>query len=158
MIDSKIVASLTYGKVLSGKWMAFLYVLCFLEFLFLVGIILMGIYDNVSYFFGLLFCTLVIVPSLWLIKRFRGIRRKVSLWVQDAVELPATSVYVATQKLAVISFGANHMIKVSIRFKFDGKTKRQMSIFDSVFRKYCDREIKILYSPTYDQVLILKDR
>ena len=56
--------------------------------------------------------------------------------------------------------------KIQVAFEFNGQKYSHLSGdnpnkiekgYERIWVKYADREINILYSPTYDQVLILKD-
>ena len=48
-------------------------------------------------------------------------------------------------------------IKISVSFRYQNKTVRKHSIYDLCFRRYVDKEVRILYSPTYDEVLLCKE-
>lgn len=85
------------------------------------------------------------------------IRRKIKRWLEDAVLLSAIS-----KKL--LSAGIPSSSKIQIEFVYNGKKKKQVSLpgkllqIQTIFSRYADREIQILYSPKYDQVMILKDK
>lgn len=48
-------------------------------------------------------------------------------------------------------------IKISVSFHYQNKKLRKHSIYDRCFKRYVGKEVKILYSPTYDEVLLFKE-
>ena len=88
--------------------------------------------------------------------------RKIRLWLKDAVPLTAQSQIVGVQKRGLCEFEA---VKISVKFVYNGKEHIQTSGnpkrrnasngFTFIYNDYTDREIKILYSPSYDQVMVL---
>jgi hypothetical protein len=89
-------------------------------------------------------------------------RDKIILCLEDAIETTAKSV-----KIGEIRLGFQpKSVKIQVRFKVNGKTYIRESTakvfggwegYLGVYKKYADREICILYSQKYDEVLILKD-
>lgn len=90
-------------------------------------------------------------------------RRMVLLWLEDAVELKAVTKEISYKYSAELV----RCVKIQVNFHYDGKLHRQFSDgknhhFDDwsgylpLWKKYSDREIDILYSPKYNQVMILK--
>ena len=47
-------------------------------------------------------------------------------------------------------------IKISASFKYEKKRIKKHSVFSEGFRRYVDKEVVVLYSPLYDEVLLLK--
>lgn len=91
------------------------------------------------------------------------LKKRVSLWLDDAVETKAYSKQTGEQKLPFLPKG----ITIQVKFEIEGKKYVRDSgikVFGggkgylATFKKYADREINILYSPKYDEVLILKDK
>lgn len=96
--------------------------------------------------------------------------RDIKKWLKDAVLLPAQAMELGRIENGIIY---RTKIKISIKFfyneqkiiqKSGAKNKIKENLFyinvgyDAIFLKYIDREIKILYSPKYDEVMILKDK
>ena len=89
--------------------------------------------------------------------------RNINSWLNDAVHLKANCICVAKD------FQPNGMFpldiyKIKVNFKYNGKHYSRVSENDgwqkgysTIWNKFAGRSIDILYSPKYDQVLILKD-
>lgn len=107
-------------------------------------------------------------PIIWLIILIRNekVREKIFIWIEDSVELTAYS-----KKIGVKYWIGIPLIKIQVEFEKDGikyvRTSekeehgkvdmgRPIGYFAGI-SKYVDRKIKILYSPKYDQVMVLKD-
>ena len=89
--------------------------------------------------------------------------RDINSWLQDAVPLKANCICVATdlQPNGVLPF---EIYKIKVNFKYNGKHYSKQSEndgwhkgFSPIWHKFVGKDIDILYSPKYDQVLILKD-
>ena len=109
--------------------------------------------------------TFLILPYSML--SYLRIRKIVNVWKEDAVEIGAWAIEKDRNRINLIL-----RIKISLEFYYNGKKyvkesgeKNDMQQdliyyapgYDSVYRKYVNRDIRILYSPKYDQVMILKD-
>ena len=98
---------------------------------------------------------------LFLVIRDKANKKKISIWLQDAVMLKAYSrkideinkLFLPKGILIEVSFELNGIphTKESSAKVFGGK-KAYYSI-----SKYADRQINIMYSPNFDEVMILKD-
>lgn len=174
-----IDASLQYGQYFSGKWMvlfisliAYCVVLILAFFIWLI-LVKCGIeqYDNdahVSMICCLCISILVIIGMLYVMYKNNRLKKKILLWLNDAVKLHATTRVLESFR----TFG--HPIaetKLLIEFYYNDKkiicesgdnTKKdhwyKRNGFFKILSKYGNKNIKILYSPTYNQVLILKNR
>lgn len=100
---------------------------------------------------------------LFILVKNNKLVNNIKLWLQDAVELEAYSKKIGEVRSGMFS---SLSTKIQVRFSVDGKVyKRESSAkitgipqgYTSWFNKYADREVKILYSPKYEEVLILKD-
>ena len=90
------------------------------------------------------------------------LKNKVKIWLEDAVEIKAYSKKVGENRLGLqpkaikiqVQFSLNdiHYIRESTAKVFGG-----WEGYVGCFNKYANREISILYSPKYDEVLILKE-
>lgn len=101
-----------------------------------------------------------------LIHRNEKIRRDIYVWLDDAVELNAYCRNIGVKESMFIK-----LIKLQVEFEFDGKNyvrtteNEKRGILDygspvgyfSGVSKYANKEVKILYSPKYDEVMILKN-
>lgn len=98
--------------------------------------------------------------TLWIEKVNIKHRKQVLLWLEDAIEMRAYSM-----KLDWEPAGFFKVIKIQVQFNYDGENLTRNSIgadknnvgYNHQFNKYANKEIRILYSPKYDQVMILKE-
>lgn len=107
---------------------------------------------------------LMIIPVVFMIFIIKNYKRRkvILLWLQDAVEIKA---YAKTLSTWGPIFEAKST-RLQVNFTFNGKkiTKisqgKQLGVPDGYHRiwtEYADKEINILYSPKYDEVMILKN-
>lgn len=175
---NRIDASLKYGQFFTGKWLIFLYSLigccCVMpistvvfSFLVLFGkevydtdtiIVLIGS-NSIS--------ILVMFGTIYVLYKNNKLKKKIILWLSDAVQLTAQTTTldrfrtfghpVAETKLQV-EFCIDNYRKICTsedESKKDHWYKRNG--FFKILSKYADKKITIMYSPKYDQVLILKN-
>ena len=168
-----IVASLKHGRVITGRrWRigsaCFWIILTCVAIMFLITIamIILMLVENdweneIAYTLigGSIFLSLMCGLTLLLIRENKRRLNEISLWVQDVVELKAIS-----KDMTFVSREYKpHQIQVD--FEYKGQKYQKLSTpgnlrtgYHKIFTKYADREIKILYSPKYDEVLITKDK
>ena len=117
-----------------------------------------------AFSFGILF---FLGALLIIVHRNDKIRNDTLIWVEDAVELNAYC-----KNIGIKNSMFNTLIKLQVEFDFDENhyvrttENEHRTLFDlgrpigyfSGVSKFADKEIKILYSPKYDQVMILKDK
>lgn len=93
----------------------------------------------------------------------RKIKKLVLLYLEDAVESIG---YCSTVKKTPFCFITPSSTKICVKFKYNGKVLKRVSSvktagvpkgYSCVFDKYTEREFRILYTPKYDDVMILKD-
>ena len=80
--------------------------------------------------------------------------------MEDAVEL-----YAYSEELSKIGMLLQvSETKIRVKFQWEGRNYVRISgngkrkAYQKVFTKYANRYIRILYSPKYDQIMILKDK
>ncbi len=92
------------------------------------------------------------------------IKKNISEWLNDAIELVAFCHKVDEIRLGVFQSIAT---KIKVEFKFNNKDYIRFSTatilggyqgYLGTFNKYSNKVIKIAYSPTYDEVMILKNQ
>lgn len=85
-------------------------------------------------------------------------RKKIELWLEDAVMLKAYSTMIKEVNTGISDalLGEAPKFKISIGFKYNGSHYKYKSSVDSCWGKFCDKEIDILYSPKYREVILLK--
>lgn len=170
---STIEGSLKHGRLWIGEWTLACYLSICISFitstilsiffpqeykLDLIGTIFAIVGMNlVSAFISILFIFI-------LIKNHKH-KKRILLWLKDVVEIETYSKKIDSywNPASVISH-----IKIQVDFKFNEKIISKTSAgkvigitgegYHKIWAKYADRKINILYSPKYDEVLILKDR
>lgn len=171
---SRIDASLTQGKLFTGAWIAFIYVwlaaclaLPLITILMLIMTFTVGLEWNglmiFALVFGNIFLGLIAIVPILVIVRNNKLKRKINLWLLDAVQVKARSQTVDSFR---IGFWPKR-VRIRVEFKLNGKKYSFLSAdkmlgdssdgYNRIWARYCDREIDILFSPEYGEVLILKD-
>ena len=157
-----IVASLKYGRIFRKS-------LIFLWIMFALGlflgiysfVFLFGVERSIVGFIGLIFGGILFSgTALYLIVKNYINCKNCKKWAQDAIELYATSVGIKKAHFAFSNIGLR---KLKVSFKYNKKKyvkysgTKQTNGYDRVFLKYSDAQINILYSPQFDEVMIIKD-
>lgn len=174
----QIAATLKYGKYpcLDSKKIYTVYFLtlglCCVPLVIAITGISMELSDSPNFIWYIflavgVFLVLQLILLLCLLY-YKSEIKKVSKWLDDAVLITATSKQILAREVewsdAAFSTPA---IKIKVFFKFDNKTY----VYESCdhhsgsacpdgctyyWRKYADKEVNILYSPKYEEVMILK--
>lgn len=170
MYITNIEVSLSHGNFLNKKQIIALYigliVSLFLPFLTIVLLITQFEWDGQMIFAmvvgDVIFLALFSILVLLIIENNK-LRKKITLWIEDAIELKAYSKNIGENRLGI----QPKAVKIQVRFKIQDQTFTRESTakvfggqkgYLGIYKKYSDREINILYSPKYDEVLILKDK
>ena len=91
------------------------------------------------------------------------VKRKIELWMEDCVELIAYAEKIGEYRIGIQS----EAVKIRVRFNFGNKQYLRESTANVVggrkgyldcYKKYINRKLRILYSPKFDEVLILKNK
>ena len=158
----KIAASLSYGRIWTVPliivwicWVIIGFVGLFVAFKsFILG----------DVWFEITLCVLgscgFIGSGSYLIVKDIIIRKKIYLWKKDAIKLNAYSSKIDA-RIAPPTFNFRD-IKIKVSFFYQKKIERvsgrkNKEIYDPIFYRYSNREIQILYSPKYDEIMIIKD-
>lgn len=92
-------------------------------------------------------------------------RKKVNLWMEDAVLVTAFARNIGVKRTLGVAPGT----KLQVEFEIDGvrytreshsrhyKNKDFDGGYYFIWNKFADKQIRILYSPQYDEVMVLKD-
>ncbi len=167
---NKIIASLTYGKKISKVIMLLIYI----SLLLCVAIVMLTIFCAIYYaeYEALicLFLPLIGIPGLvYIIIVFSKENRNIRKWKIDSVLLSAYAIEVDRIENVLTNMVK---LKISVKFIYNGikmvqesgeKNSKKGNLFyihpgyDAIFLKCVDHPIHILYSPTYDQVMLLKE-
>ena len=181
---SKKLISLRY-KILSKKQLVAITLgIFFLAIALIAPIILMWLFFDddfgithiiitISIIVGIVL-SIVVCFIIWGIRREIKFNKKVSLWLQDAVELKAYSRkaninpdfgYPFFIDFFLLIFYAIFGTPIEIELILFYNEKKQVKAsgpkrydkYRRVFQNYSDRIVRVLYSPTYDEVLLLMD-
>ena len=162
---SDIGASLQFGPFWSKKhekvWWTFVIFSVVAYLVFILSCIIDWEDTGIIVFLGAtLGCGVMFGSMLYLILRNRKLKKRIKLWMQDAVLLKA-------QSNTVDRFRSYRQIveEVSIRVHFRYLDKRHEQISGTKTRKrytffnqYTDRDLLISYSPTYDQIMLIRPK
>lgn len=158
----KIVASLKYGRI-HRKSLIFLWIMFALGlFLGIYSFVfLFGVERSIVGFIGLILGGIIFSgTALYIIVKNYINCKNCKKWIQDAVELNATSEGI---KKTYFGFSDIGLRKLKVSFTYANKkceaysgTKPENG-YDRVFFRYADRKIQILYSPKFKEVMILYD-
>lgn len=92
------------------------------------------------------------------VRKYVGIKKEMEMWLKDAVMLKAYSTKIKEENTSVVDALVGEVAKyrISIGFKYNGCHYKHKSSVDSCWRDFCDKEIDILYSPRFREVILLK--
>ena len=156
-----IDVSLRYGKLLNKGWIIFSYIVLGLLTL-LLSYCVYDTYSSTRNIIDILYIAfsfvLIFAAYIWIILKYKMIRKKLKECLKDAVELTAYSKEVF--RINVIP----PQISIKVYFKYDGiryeipngKGRKIQTAY--YLLKYGNRKIRIYFSPTYKEVMILKDQ
>jgi len=167
---SNVGASLSQGKFLDKKQLYILYLGMIAFLLFPLITIIMQFIPQIEWDSQIII-TMVGSDMMFLfflsiyafvLKKNNQLRKKIIIWLEDAIEINAYSKKIGENRLGF----QPKAVKIQVTFMLNGKTyirESTVKVFGGekgylgTYKKYADREIRILYSPKYDEVLILKD-
>ena len=105
----------------------------------------------------------LVAATIYLIVRNEKIRTNIFNWMEDAVELRAFAQTVNVEHVSFLFPRA----KLQVTFTLDGKHYKKTSGriregktrtgYQNYWMKFNNKNIRILYSPKYDQVILLQD-
>ena len=167
-IRHDIKESLTYGKLFLGKTKFFLYIVLGVSLLLPIFTLALYIVSNFNIVTLLnektimLICANIVPLLLFLVILIRiiynyGLVKKVSLWLEDAVLLQAKA-----RRLDLVD-AKFKPYQIEVKFSYKNKIQKHISRAGNIFLGYykffieSEKNIEILYSPKYNEVMILKD-
>lgn len=170
---SDIDVSLSQGQLYGTKHFIVLWLSIIISSLLVaIGIILLTLFCielewNGEIFFSCVFCIIIgsgfLISMIYCFVKDKKIKKCVSLWLEDAVKITAL-----TNKVDEFRAGFQPLsVKICVKFNLNGLTYfRESSAkcfggkpgYLGVFKHYMDKEISILYSPKYDEILLLKEQ
>ena len=161
-------ASLTYGKIYTGKIWDILIGVIVLATLLMIIVATIGYVEekelSVSIVMGYVMSGVLLISAILIGLYVCHGRRKGKLFLKDAIILKAKTSSLG--KTSDFRFPALVVSAEAIRVIFYMGNKRIVkdSVYKGsrsylhVFRKYADKEITIAYSPKYDEVLLIKSK
>lgn len=161
----KVAATLEFGAIYTGVFPIFLLLMFFLSIASTALILFLSLYGHPEIGFGSIIIFLIAAAFLSAFIINQKNCKKVKLWIEDAVILTASSKSIGNANMPSDMFHRK-AIKLRVTFKFQNKiiTKESgkkahspLNGYTPLFRKYANRKIQILYSPKFDQVMIIKD-
>ncbi|MBO4988935.1 MAG: hypothetical protein J6D37_01250 [Clostridia bacterium] len=151
-----VTISLEYGPRISTlgviiAWMI-LIVGIFLDVFPFCGIIPFDTDESINPILCLIFLSafIMLFAGYFLVREYR-LNQKIDLWLQDAVRLEAQCSKMGSWRGTNAGTGYN----VTVTFCYDDK-QRTADGFGLVYKNYAGRVVDILYSPKYDQVMMLR--
>ena len=181
MIDNlqaeDIDATLKIGQIWTGKGLRIIFIILYT--LLGIALVLMltmiiaipltvGEYDSnsIAAIVGgssmFIICSITFTCLLWF---FRSRKKKVDLYLQDAVILKAKTKSIGEQVMVrgfTRGFIMLKAVAIEVEFAYNGKHYKKRSAYKEkpaylpVFKKYINQTIMIAYSPKYDEVMFIK--
>ena len=165
----KVAGSLEYGPWIRG-WDLIMQVggiFCFVAFAALF--LWLTLTEEMGAFFAIGFLAMVGCASVFLVNLIKNHRhlKAIGRWMQDAVPYTVFAEKVDEDRIGY-RWKYLPVVRIAVRFRYQGRRITRFSGegrnglntrngYAPGWKKYCDREINILYSPKYDQVIVLKD-
>ena len=158
-----IIATLKYGKLRGIRSYIFYGLLVFLMF-FVVWIsdITNTFAQRLIMIVAYLISILMMIAYFVAVIQNEVVKRKLMKWLEDAIQLKA---YTEGIEHPIQTRYTAGIMKLKISFKYEGKLIKKYSGsnediysnngYDRIFNQFADKEINILYSPKYDEVILL---
>ena len=156
MKTNKIAATFKYGRVWGNSALSFIIILAMVMifgFAYLAVAVLWEENSMASVFVLLVDAFLV---GLFVVELIKGCKNRLyaKKCLSDAIEIITVAHFFDKDTNRGFSYQG---IKISVSFHYQNKKMRKHSIYDMCFSRYIDKEVRILYSPTYDEVLLCKE-
>ena len=170
----KIEATLRYGKYTSKSAYGFAWFSLVLSIVGIVVFVLAYIWDRERIYIVTLFILPIplLIASVWIVIVHGKIMKQIAEWQLDAVELEAKCIKaygfttllnghpssMSVPKLGTAKIEVSFIYKEKAVKKVSGDPNKQYNAlngYDKIFAKYENKRLRILYSPKYDEVMIL---
>lgn len=174
----QIIATLKHGKVLARRHRIFLWccLVCLLmaTVAFVIGLIIASCLPEEAveleeYVIVIIATIIAIAVSsllIFVLSRDKKYRREVNEWLADAVRLKAFCEECDKQIFVPLARNVTCVDNIKVTFNFKGDKKvlrsnlysnRNGQRYRTVFARFVDKEIFIMYSPKYEQVMFIDD-
>ncbi len=115
----------------------------------------LSVNEGIGGIIGLVFALILFgFLSIRYVIREANRKRAIISWLDDAVELKAFARMVRESERYNFDEPRKYMIRLS--FKYNGDRYKFTSSVESCWRDYCDREVDVMYSPKFREVILLK--
>ena len=156
MNTNKITATFKYGRVWGNFALSFIIILATVMtfgFAYFAVAVLWKENPTASVFILLVD---VFFIGLFAVEIIRGCKNRLyaKKCLSDAIEITTVAKFCDKDTNWGFSYKG---IKILVSFHYQNKKVRKRSIYDRCFRRYIDKEVRVLYSPTYDEVLLCKE-
>lgn len=164
----KIKSSLSYGKIFYGKSEYLLYIFLFIlimDPIITIGIIILVLLGEMQFTHEVMesiiflncFWVLIFGVILWRIIHNNKLKKKIELWLEDAVFIKASAKRLDLMNITYKPYQIEvSFIYKDVRHKYISKAGNAIIGYYKFFSEPT-KELNILYSPKYEEVLILKD-
>ena len=164
----KIATTLEFGAIYTGFFLGFLYCIFLMAIALTCFMLVLSITKDSQLFLAFSICVIITICLSLVIYINHKNCKKVKEWLKDSIKLKAycktldksttfSGVLPLKTTKVLVSFSYNEQ---TITKESGNKEKGNFSLtgYSVLLKKYADREIDILYSPKYDQIMILKDK
>ncbi len=165
-MSQQVESTLRYGRNMPLHIVITGILAILLSCIMLILLIVFIIIDReLSLLLALFFPSIAIVGCSIFMEYIVRAKKAIALWKEDAVELEGYCIRAKNSKVKI-----NGAIQISITFKYgeknitrisgyrEGKEDFNCNIgYAKWFKRYDNKYVKILYSPRYDEVMILKE-
>ena len=152
--EYKIVATFKYGRVWNNGLVAFMIFLAIAVSFGLAVLAVVEWNENIRLSIFVMLGDLLIV-GLFTFEFFKAFRNRsyAKKCAVEAIEKTTVAKLADKDNGVLLNYKG---VKISVSFHENGKKIRKYSVYDRVFNPYADNEVIILYSPTYEEVLLCK--
>ena len=163
----EIAGTLSFGAIYTGwvKWLMISMFVCCVA-LIIYGCIVALALDSEMFILSAIAAFFAICFFVPIVINFKNCK-KIKEYLKDAVKLNAFARAIGTSSTSTLVF-RQRTTKLAVSFKYNNKTvvresgKKDVTFsaingYSALFNKYADRELTILYSPKYDEVILLKN-
>lgn len=150
MKKNRVSATLKFGLSASKQLISYIVCLMVILGIFLVALFIVFAYEKEYNLLAVsaVFFIATLVPLAIALTSLLNMKKEIKLWMQDAIETDAYCVCVDKRIFT-------SMILVTFNYKGEKKSITSNG-YSWIFNKYVNQQIKILYSPKYGEVMILK--
>lgn len=167
-----VEVTLKLGQLLNKKQIKILrgyFIVSMIAVILLIVMFFMpGVEHDKEFNLSIIFASIIVFGALGIFiipvwYKDKKIKKLVSLYLEDAIE---STGHGSTVQRSSGCFHIPATTKICVKFKYNGKVLKRVSSAknmgnpkgcSSVFNKYAESEFRILYTPKYDDVMILKD-